>query len=411
MHGNTTFRRFCQHTNLKRGEKMKNRIRFTIVLVIIFSLIPLCLQAGGTGEETQEGGGVIKVGILGPMTGPQVDIGLTMRDGSILAMEEINKAGGIAGKKFEWIIIDDEATPATSVNGAKKLIFDHNIEILLGPPNSGCALGVGEVTQANGIVNVVPGQNATLTRPEWDYVFRSSVKDVEMAKCKMAFLEGNYKRIAVIHETNGYGEHWYQTMLEMMNERGLKFVADESLETSTFDLTPQATRIAKANPDMELYLGSYGVAVANLIKAEKTLGLKVDRMGPVYAGQSAIELGGSDVEGAMLIDTVDLNKPTWKEYKQKYMKRFGVGEVFTFHSAAQPYDAVYLLAQGLEKTNGEAGEALKNALEEGVSVDGVIGRVGSPGARWSKDRHDALMAEDLVINAIGPGGKFVTIPR
>jgi ABC-type branched-subunit amino acid transport system substrate-binding protein len=113
----------------------------------------------------------------------------------------------------------------------------------------------------------------------------------------------------------------------------------------------------------------------------------------------------------MLIDTVDLNKPAWKEYKQKYMKRFGVGEVFTFHSAAQPYDAVYLLAQGLEKTNGEAGEALKNALEEGVSVNGVIGRVDSPGARWSKNRHDALMAEDLVINAIGPGGKFLTIPR
>lgn len=386
---------------------MKNRIRFTIVLVIIFSFLPLCLQAGGTEEEVQEGAGVIKVGILGPMTGPQVDIGLTMRDGSILAMEEINAAGGIAGKKFEWIVIDDEATPATSVNGAKKLIFDHKIDILLGPPNSGCALAVGEVTQANGIITVVAGQNALLTKPEWDYVFRSSVPDVEMAKCTMN-LETKYKRIAVIHETNGYGEHWYQAMLEMMSGRGLKFVADESLETSTFDLTPQATRIARANPDIELYLGSYGVAVANLIKAEKTLGLEVDRMGPVYAGQSAIELGGSDVEGAMLIDTVDLNKPAWKEYKQKYMKRFGVGEVFTFHSAAQPYDAVYLLAQGLEKTNGEAGEALKNALEEGVSVNGVIGRVGSPGARWSKDRHDALMAEDLVISSIGPGGNFIT---
>jgi len=390
---------------------MKNKTKFAIVLIIVFSFLPLCLQAGGTEEEVQEGAGVIKVGILGPMTGPQVDIGLTMRDGSILAMEEINAAGGIAGKKFEWIVIDDEATPATSVNGAKKLIFDHKIDILLGPPNSGCALAVGEVTQPNKTITVVPGQNALLTRPEWDYVFRSSVPDVEMAKCTMNFLEIKFKRIAVIHETNGYGEHWYQAMLKMMSERGLKFVADESLETSTFDLTPQATRIAKANPDMELYLGSYGVSVANLIKAEKSLGLKVARMGPVYAGQSAIELGGSDVQGAMLIDTVDLNKPQWQEYKQKYMKRFNVGEVFTFHSAAQPYDAVYLLAQGLERTKGQAGEALKNALEEGVSVNGVIGRIGTPGARWSKDRHDALMADDLVISSIGPEGKFVTLPR
>jgi branched-chain amino acid transport system substrate-binding protein len=390
---------------------MKSKIRLSVVLVAVFSFLPLCLQATGSEEKAPEGAGVIKVGILGPMTGPQVDIGLTMRDGSIIAMEEINAKGGIAGKKFEWIVIDDEATPAKSVNGAKKLIFDHKIEILLGPPNSGCALAVGEVTQPNKIINVVPGQNATLTRPEWDYVFRSSVTDVEMAKCTMNVLERSYKRIAVIHETNGYGEHWYQAMLELMNKRGLKFVADESLDTDTFDLMPQATRIAKSNPDIELYLGSYGNAGANLIKAENSLGLKVARMGPVYPAQSLIELAGQDVVGAMFVDTVDLNKPQFKEYKQKYMKRFNVGEVFTYHSASQPYDAVYLLAQGLERTKGQAGEALKNALEQGVSVNGVIGRVGAPGASWSKDRHDALMAEDLVISSIGVDGKFVTIPR
>jgi branched-chain amino acid transport system substrate-binding protein len=85
---------------------MKNKTRLAIILIIVFSFLPFCLQAGGTEEKTQEGVGVIKVGILGPMAGPQADIGLTMRDGSILAMEEINARGGIAGKKFEWIVID-----------------------------------------------------------------------------------------------------------------------------------------------------------------------------------------------------------------------------------------------------------------------------------------------------------------
>jgi branched-chain amino acid transport system substrate-binding protein len=390
---------------------MKSKTRLSVVLITIFSFLPLCLQATGSEEKALEGAGVIKVGILGPMTGPQVDIGLTMRDGSILAMEEINARGGIAGKKFEWIVIDDEATPAKSVNGAKKLIVDQKIEILLGPANSGCALAVGEVTQPNRIITVVPGQNALLTRPEWDYVFRSAVTDVEMAKCKVNFLEANFKRVAVVHETNAYGEHWYQAIQKMMAERGLKFVADESLDTSTFDLMPQATRIQRGNPDILLYLGSYGAAAVNLIKAEKSIGLNVAHMGPGYAGQTTVELGGPDVEGAMFVDTVDLSKPQWKEFDQKYRKRFNIGEVYTYQCAAQPYDAVYLLAQGLERTKGQAGEALKNALEEKVSVDGVIGRVGTPGASWSKGRHDALMAEDLVINCIGAGGKFVTLVK
>jgi branched-chain amino acid transport system substrate-binding protein len=388
---------------------MKNKTRLAIILIIVFSFLPFCLQAGGTEEQTQEGVGVIKVGILGPMAGPQADIGLTMRDGSILAMEEINARGGIAGKKFEWIVIDDEATPAKSVNGAKKLIFENKIDILLGPANSGCALAVGEVTQPNKIITIVPGQNSLLTKPEWDYVFRSAVTDVEMAKCKMNFLEDNFKRIAVIHETNAYGEHWYQTMLKMMTERGLKFVADESLDTSTFDLMPQATRIQKGDPDILLYLGSYGAAVVNLAKAERSIGLSIAHLGPGYANKSTIDLGGQDVEGAMFVDTTDLNKPQWKEFEQKYRKRFNIVGVFNVSNACQPYDAVYLLAQGLEKTKGQAGEALRDALEQGVAVDGVIGSVGTPGARWSKSRHDALMADDLVMNIVR-GGEFVTLP-
>jgi ABC-type branched-subunit amino acid transport system substrate-binding protein len=150
--------------------------------------------------------------------------------------------------------------------------------------------------------------------------------------------------------------------------------------------------------------------VVNLAKAEKSIGLNIAHLGPGYANKSTIDLGGSDVEGAMFVDTTDLNKPQWKEFEQKYRKRFNIVGVFNVSNACQPYDAVYLLAQGLAKTKGQVGEALKDALEKGVAVDGVIGSMGTPGARWSKGRHDALMADDLVMNIVR-GGQFVTLPR
>ena len=181
---------------------MKKRSLALIVAVLMVTcFIPFVSEAGS----------IIKVGILGPMTGPNVDIGCTMRDGAILAMEELNAKGGIKGKKFEWVVVDDEASPAKSVNGAKKLIFRDKVDLIIGPANSGCALAVGEVTVPNKIVNIVPGQNANLTKADRDYVFRCSITDKEIAKRMMQFVGDEFKKIALIHDTTGYGEHWYQT--------------------------------------------------------------------------------------------------------------------------------------------------------------------------------------------------------
>ena len=377
---------------------MKKRSLALIVAVLMVTcFIPFVSEAGS----------IIKVGILGPMTGPNVDIGCTMRDGAILAMEEFNAKGGIKGKKFEWVVVDDEASPAKSVNGAKKLIFRDKVDLIIGPANSGCALAVGEVTVPNKIVNIVPGQNANLTKADRDYVFRCSITDKEIAKRMMQFVGDEFKKIALIHDTTGYGEHWYQTFKGLLAERGLTPVADESFEVNIFDLTPQASRIAKSGAEILVFLG-VGGDVPTLAKAERRIGLKIPHLGTNGFGcQTVIDLGAKDVEGYIFPDTVDLRKKQWQVFKDKYRKRFNITVVFTHHPTAQAYDAVYMLAQALERTNGEAGEALKNAIEAGVSLDGATCRVGKGGMSWKKGKHDAMVAEQLAMIEI-KNGRFAS---
>jgi branched-chain amino acid transport system substrate-binding protein len=377
---------------------MKKRSLALIVAVLMVTcFIPFVSEAGN----------IIKVGILGPMTGPNVDIGCTMRDGAILAMEELNAKGGIKGKKFEWVVVDDEASPAKSVNGAKKLIFRDKVDLIIGPANSGCALAVGEVTVPNKIVNIVPGQNANLTKADRDYVFRCSITDKEIAKRMMQFVGDEFKKIAIIHDTTGYGEHWYQTFKGMLAERGLTPVADESFEVNIFDLTPQASRIAKSGAEILVFLG-VGGDVPTLAKAERRIGLKIPHLGTNGFGcQTVIDLGAKDVEGYIFPDTVDLRKKQWEVFRDKYRKRFSIPVVFTHHPTAQAYDAVYMLAQALERTNGEAGEALKDAIEAGVSLDGATCRVGKGGMSWKKGKHDAMVAEQLAMIEI-KNGRFVS---
>jgi branched-chain amino acid transport system substrate-binding protein len=377
---------------------MKKRSLALIVTVLMVTcFIPFVSEAGDT----------IKVGILGPMTGPNVDIGCTMRDGAILAMEEFNAKGGIKGKKFEWVVVDDEASPAKSVNGAKKLIFRDKVDLIIGPANSGCALAVGEVTVPNKIINIVPGQNANLTKADRDYVFRCSITDKEIAKRMMQFVGDEFKKIAIIHDTTGYGEHWYQTFKGMLAEKGLTPVADESFEVNIFDLTPQASRIAKSGAEILVFLG-VGGDVPTLAKAERRIGLKIPHLGTNGFGcQTVIDLGAKDVEGYIFPDTVDLRKKQWQVFRDKYRKRFNIPVVFTHHPTAQAYDAVYMLSQALERTNGEAGEVLKNAIEDGVSLDGATCRVGKGDMSWKKGKHDAMVAEQLAMIEI-KNGRFVS---
>ena len=369
----------------------------------LWVIFALALFIGSFAPASSQAGDTIKVGILGPMTGPNVDIGCTMRDGAILAMEEINAKGGIKGKKFEWVIIDDEARPAKSVNGAKKLVFKDKVDLIIGPANSGCALAVGKVTVPNKIVNIVPGQNAKLTTPDRTYVFRCSLPDKEIAKKMMQFLGDKFKKIALIHDTTGYGEHWYQTLLGMLKDKGITPVADESFEVDIFDLTPHVARIQKSGAEILVFLG-VGGDVPTLAKAERRIGLKIPHLGTNGFGcQTVIDLGAKDVEGYIFPDTVDLKKKNWQVFRDKYRKRFNIPVVFTHHPPAQAYDAVYMLAQALEKTNGEAGEALKKALEDGVAVDGATCKVGGSGMSWKKGKHDAMVAEQLAMIEIKDG--------
>ena len=114
-----------------------------------------------------------------------------------------------------------------------------------------------------------------------------------------------------------------------------------------------------------------------------------------FGCQSVIDLAGKDVDGFIFPDTVDVRKQQWKAFRDKYRKRFNYPELITNHPPAQAYDAIYMLAQALERTNGKCGEPLKGAIETGVSVDGATCKVGVGGMSWRKGKHDAMVWEQL----------------
>ena len=124
----------------------------------------------------------IKLGVIMPVSGGAAFVGNAVVDGIKLAVDEINAAGGIGGKKLEYVVRDSQAKPDVSVAAAKELITSEKVDVLVGPATSGAALAVSEVAKAEKIVNLSPTANASSLTDEklHKYIFQfASTSDAD----------------------------------------------------------------------------------------------------------------------------------------------------------------------------------------------------------------------------------------
>ena len=136
----------------------------------VFSVVSLALAGllafTGCGEKSSE---TIKIGAIGPLSGAVAVYGVEAKNGIELAVEEINAAGGINGKKVEIISEDDEGNPEKSVNAYKKIVTKDKAKIIVGSLTSGCTQAIASLAQAQKVLLVAPAATATAITENGDY--------------------------------------------------------------------------------------------------------------------------------------------------------------------------------------------------------------------------------------------------
>lgn len=379
----------------------RKMIRITVILSLPFLLFVGGCARGEKPPTPEQAAETIKVGVVGPMTGSAADMGLPFFQGVKLAADEINKAGGIAGKQIELIQVDDQADPSKSVTAVKKLIFEDKVVAILGPNNSGCALAVKEIANDNKTPMLMNGFVKAILSENLPYVFRLCAEDE--ANFEFVYqLAKKYKRVGIIHDTAGFGQNVSEIFVQKMARDGLKPVARESYPMGAVDVTPQVLRLKNANVDFVVWAGAAADA-ATVAKAMQRLGLKVPMAGNNGIFPSALRIAGNLLDGYVYADSMDYNNPRCKAFIDKFMKTYNVDWNYASqHEPCEGYDGMYLLAEGLKKSNGQGGEALLRALESGVSILGVCGKVDR-GMSVSKEKHNALLLEDLTWHEIKNG--------
>jgi branched-chain amino acid transport system substrate-binding protein len=354
----------------------------------------------------------IKIGVIGPLTGGSAPMGVSMRDGVKLAVNEINAKGGVLGRKLQLVERDDEAKNERGVQVAQELINKEKVVAAVGYANTGVALASQRFFQEAKIPvinNVATGTVITkqfADQPE-NYVFRTSANDIIQSSMIVEEAIGKRKltKVAILADSTNYGQLGREDLERALDKKGIKPVVVEKFNIKDVDMTPQLLKAKQAGAQAILTYG-IGPELAQIANGMEKLGWKVPMVGSwTLSMGNFIDNAGKNGEGVMMPQTFIQSGDTSKRkaFVDAYLKAYNppAGRMPSAVSAAQGYDSIYLLAAAMKQANSTEGPKVRAALENlNEKVDGAVATYNKP---YSKDDHEAIKPGMPVIGEVKAG--------
>ncbi len=351
----------------------------------------------------------IKIGVSGPFTGGSSSMGVSMRDGVRLAVDEINKSGGVIGRQLQIIERDDEAKNERGVQIAQEMINKEKVAATVGFINSGVALAAQRFYQEAKIPVMNNVATASVITHQFDdqpenYIFRNAAHDSIQAPMMVeeAITRRNFKKVAILADSTNYGQLGRADLEKALELKGIKAVAVEKFNIKDVDMTPQLLKAKAAGAEAVLTY-AIGPELAQIANGMTKLGWKVPMVGSwTLSMANFIDNAGPGGEGARMPQTF-IQEPTTPKRQSfiiAYLKTFNPknARIDSPVSAAQGYDSIYLLAAAIKQANSVDGPKIKAALEDlKTPVDGVVTTYNKP---FTAKDHDAITANIPVIGEV-----------
>lgn len=353
----------------------------------------------------------IKIGVSGPFTGGSSSMGVSMRDGVRLAVDEINKAGGVLGSKLQVVERDDEAKNERGVQIAQELINKEKVVATVGFINTGVALASQRFYQEAKIPvmnNVATGSVVTqqFKAPQYpdNYIFRNAAADSIQAPMivEEAITRRGFKKVAILADSTNYGQLGREDLEKALAAKGVNPVAEEKFNIKDVDMTPQLLKAKEAGAEAILTYG-IGPELAQIANGMTKLGWKVPMIGSwTLSMANYIDNAGPGGEGARMPQTFiqDPNTNKRKAFIDAYLKTFKPknNRIDSPVSAAQGYDSIYLLAAAIKQAGSTEGPKIREALENlNTKVEGVVTTYDKP---FTHDDHEAITANIPVFGEV-----------
>jgi branched-chain amino acid transport system substrate-binding protein len=327
----------------------------------------------------------IKIANIVELSGAGATSGTNFRDGEMLAVKEINAAGGILGHKIEATTVDTQSNPGVAKGLAQKAV-DDDVFAVFGPVFSGSIMVSMAETRRAEIPNFTGGEAASITKQGNPYIFRTSfTQDTAMPKIAR-YLATNLKAktIALIYVNNDYGKGGRESLMKALEPLGVKVVADVSTEQNQLDFSAAVLKAKQSNADaVFVYLNEEESARA--LRELRKQGVTKPLVGETtLVGQKVIELAGDAANGAVAHVglTVDAPMPAMRAFRAKFEKEY---RYLPDHNGIKGYTGMYILKAAIEKVGKLDRKAVAQALhglkvsaakEPGVILDVAVDNNG-----------------------------------
>jgi branched-chain amino acid transport system substrate-binding protein len=345
----------------------------------------------------------IKIGVINMLTGPFAEGGSFQVNGLQLALEDVNKAGGILGHPVELRTEDNASTNPGTVLAFSKLFTDPAIKAIVGPIASTQIQAASPAIAKAGIPTMIGGTDPSLTRVNNKWVFRARPNDLYSSKVIADFGVNTLKlkKWAIVHATDAFGQGGAKALTEALQALGVTPILDQGYTSNTQDFAPIVLAVKKSGAEV---LGTYMTVPADqaiFAKQLRQLGVNIQWVGsPTTAAVTTRNLAGEALYGTYAVAdfNADANEAA-RDFTKRYRERFGI---YPDNFASWSFDALHILALAMNNANSTEPEAIRKAI---LAIKGYQGLEG----RYEFDaRGDGLHGYNVVKNE---GGKIVFIKR
>jgi branched-chain amino acid transport system substrate-binding protein len=344
-----------------------------LTLALVCSLV-----ACGGGEGGGAGGeGEIVIGEYGSLTGTTATFGISTRNGIDMAIDSINRAGGVLGRQVRVIVEDDQGRPEEAQTVVTKLITSDRVIAVLGEVASSRTLAAAPVAQTNQIPMISPSSTNPEVTQVGDYIFRVCFIDPFQGLVMAKFAANTLRitRVAVLQDVrNDYSVGLAEVFIEEFGKLGGQIVGNESYSEGDTDFSAQLTALRATNPQA-IFVPGYYTEVGLIARQAKSLGLNVPLLGgDGWDSPSLIEIGGEALNGSYFSNhySVEDPSPGIQKFVTEYRERYGETPDAL---AGLGYDAAMLLFDAIQRAGSTDGPAIRDALAQTQNFAGITGTI------------------------------------
>ncbi len=347
-----------------------------VSLLLLSFLLSSCVQKNGTAINNNNGN-TIKIGLFADLTGQTSAFGQSSKNGAQLAVDEINAAGGVVGKKLEMVIEDDQGRPEQAKTVVSKLINQDKVQVILGEAASTNSLAAAPVAQEAKIPMITHASTNEQVTQVGNYIFRICFIDSFQGSVMAKFAANNLKAktAAIIGDVNStYSKGLTEVFEKEFTNLGGKIVSKQSYTQNDPDFKGQLTTVRALNPDV-IYIPGYYGQVGIIAKQARELGMTMPLLGgDGWDAPEIWKLGGEGLKNTFISNhyASDNPAPEVQNFVKSYKERYGVQPD---SMAVLAYDAVKLLADAVKRAGGADSDKLRDAIAQTKDFPAVTGKI------------------------------------